>query len=144
MLSLLLGLAQARTKHATRKQTETQSSEYKIPESLAPFVSKDPRYIKVYRPKESTTAVANGAGVTKCYIIPPYIYVYLDNDASRSVAAGCGLGAIGCSFIPEPLISKVTAAIFGLSALAINYANRGRGVFLKLTYAGSIVSINSQ
>ena len=145
MLSLLLGLVQARTKHVARKHVETQSSEYKIPESLLPYVSKDPRYIKVYRPKESATATTNGGGVNKCYVSFPLIYVYLNDDASRNLAAGCSIGAIGCGFIPEAIVSKILAAVCGISAIAINNANRGRGIIIKLiAITGGFAGLSSQ
>ena len=131
MLSLLLGFAQARAKHVSHKHTETQKTDSKVPESLAPFVSKDPRYIKVYYPKESATPAKNGGGVTKAYLEWPFIYVYLDDDKARALQYGCSVSAI-LAGIPEAIVTKVLAVITGISGVALANANRGRGVVIKI------------
>ena len=143
MLSLLLGFAQARAKHIGRKHGETKHEAYKIPESLAPFVSKNPRYVKVYRPKESATSATNGGGVTKCVIDGFSVYLYLDDDATKALVSGCSLGAIGAGFIPEALASKIIAAVLGVSGIAISNTNKGRGIIIEIWLLGVQPSVRS-
>ena len=145
MLSLLLGFAQAHVKHSTRKQTAAYVSDKAVfidPKDLEQFMSKDPRYVKVYSPKE--TSVANGGGVTKAYISNKVAYLYLSDNDTKNVCAGCSIAAIISGFIPEGMVSKVVGAVCSISGIIIGNANRGRGVVFRVPLGGGFPSLSAQ
>ena len=137
MLSLLLGFAQA------LRETKAQQSSYKVPESLAPFVSKDPRYIKVYRPKESVTAVTNGEGVTKFYIESPYMYLYLNNALTKSPLLR-QICKNALSIVPPPPSAEALRALLGFSDDYISSVNKGRGIVVRVSIKGGSATIWAQ
>ena len=145
MLSLLLGFAQAHVKHSISKQTPAYVSKkavYIDPKDMEPFISKNPRYLKVYYAKE--TSVANGGGVTKAYVSNNVAYLYLSDNDTRNVCAGCSIAAIVSRFIPDPFVSKVVGAVCSIGGIIIGNANRGRGVVFRVPLGGGFPSLYAQ
>ena len=145
MLSLLLGFAQAHVKHTACKhegQVVSEKPFFLDPKEMQPFISKDPRYIKVYRANE--TAVANGGGVTKAFISNNVAYVYLNNDHANAISFGASVASIVGTIIPGPVITKVAAIICGWSGAIIRGANRGRGVVIRVPLGFGFPSIYPQ
>ena len=145
MLSLLLGFAQAHVKNTIHKQKPTFVSDkafYLDPKAMEPFISKDPRYIKVYSPKE--TSVANGGGVTRAFVANNVAYLYLDDDYTRAICAGASLVSAVSRFIPNPFVSRVVGAVCTISSKAIGYTNHGRGVVFRVPLGWGFPSLYAQ
>ena len=147
MLSLLLGFAEARKKHYFSGGggqgfggggggafiKAVNGVQYHEIDPLMSYIPKNPRYVKSFRPIQSTEAVENG-GVTKVNVGVRRVWVYLNDQDAKNFAAGCSIGAIIAGFIPEALASKIVAACCGISGILVNAYNHGNGVILKIPH----------
>ena len=131
---MLLEFALARAKH--------ESSTYKVPEELAPYVSKDPRYIKVYSLKQSADSLTNGGGQSKYYCRGKWMYIYLDNDQTNGFINGCDIFSKLVGIIP--VIGKVFSKLLAIPKWQLSNANRGNGVIITVLNLETIWSITSQ
>ena len=130
MLSLLFGLAGARSKHVSRNKIETQKGFLTVKTPLEPFVSDGKRYYKVYRAKESVVPVSNG-GQRKVVEGNNCWDVYIDQSLIDAIGTGMSVSAlIGC--IPGLQASELATAIVGLGYGALKSTSRGNGVVIRV------------
>ena len=128
MLSLLLGLAVARTKHFSRNPTQKGLITVKTP--LEPFVSDGKRYYKVYRAKEPVTAVSNG-GQRKVVEGNNCWDIYIDQSLINAIGGGIAASRL-IGLIPGLQISEVASAIIGLGYWALSSTSHGNGVVIRI------------
>lgn len=80
-----------------------------------------------------------GAGINKfrlCGVGPwdlaPGFEFWMDSDLVTTIASGTGIAAAIVAYIPDPTVSKLIAAFFGvLSALFAKAAAQGTGLFIR-------------